>query len=154
MAGYQDLIDWCNSTAMPNNRQTAVSVNLYRAPAPSQPAEAAWVGTLNPVPPAAPQTFELEGELEPLAPKYGLAQLHIVIDISNPVHEVASATIQGNHIKPEWDGKNSLLVYNEQSDYFKDAVISGKIEIIDPNYTGTTLYPVILGPTYTYHPHP
>ena len=154
MAGYPDLIAWCNSAAMPNNRQTAVSVNLYQAPAPGQPAEAAWVGTLDTVPPVAPETFELQGELEPLEPRYGQAQLHVVIDISNPANEVASATIRGNHIKPEWSAKNSKLVYNEQSDYFQDAVISGKIEIIDPNYTATTLYPVILGPTYTYHPHP
>src|SRR5215475_3181011 len=124
MAGYPDLIEWCNSAAMPNNRQTAVSVNLYQAPAPGQPAEAAWVGTLNPVPPAAPETFALEGELEPLEPKYGQAQLRVVIDISNPANEVASATIKGNHIKPEWGGTNSKLVYNEQSDYFQDAVIS------------------------------
>jgi hypothetical protein len=99
MAAYQDLIDWCNKTQIPNNRQTAVSVSLYQAPAPGQPAEAAWVGTLTPATPTVPQTFELAGSLRPLDEKYGEVLLHIVVDAA---HQHASATIQGHKIKPPW----------------------------------------------------
>jgi hypothetical protein len=151
--GYQDLIDWCNSAALPKNRQTAVSVNLYQAPAPGQPAEAAWVGTLTPTPPSSPNSFELDGSLQPLKPQYGEVQLHIVIDLGNPTNEHASATLQGNHIKPEWQNENPVLVYNNTPDYHGDGVISGKVEIVTgPASAGSTLYPIILGPSYTYHP--
>jgi hypothetical protein len=151
MAAYQDLIDWCNKTQIPNNRQTAVSVSLYQAPAPGQPAEAAWVGTLTPATPTVSQTFELAGSLRPLDEKYGEVLLHIVVDAA---HQHASATIQGHKIKPPWHTNSPVLVFNELTDYENgDGVISGKVEIVpSPASIGSTLYPIILGPTYTYHP--
>lgn len=149
MAGYQDLIDWCNGTALPGNRKTAVSVNLYQVPAPNQPAEAAWAGTLSKSPPAAPHTFVLDGELQPVDGTHWPVQLHIVIDTQNMN---ANATISGHHIKPEWQGANSQVFYNTP-DYHGDAVISGKVEIYpSPTPNWTELFPLILGPTYTYHP--
>jgi hypothetical protein len=154
MAGYQDLIDWCNSTALPGNRKTAVSANLYEVHKPGEPAHAAWVGTLSPTP-SAPGTFALDGTLQPLgaAKPAQTVHLHVVItNIQDPNNEHASATITGPGIKPEWQSANSLILYNPP-DYHGDAVISGKVEIIpEPTPNWTELYPIILGPSYTYHP--
>ena len=144
MSGYQDLIDWCNASALPNNRKAAVSVNLYEAPAAGQPAQAAWVGTLDGAM-ATPSTFELDGSLQGLEPKFGDAHLHIVIDVQQ--QRATSATIEGHKIKPEWNGGQPVLVVNS-GDYHGDGVISGKIEI----FSESMLYPVVLGPIYTYHP--
>jgi hypothetical protein len=144
MSGYQDLIDWCNASSLPNNSKAAVSVNLYEAPAAGQPAQAAWVGTLDAAM-AAPSTFELNGSLQGLEPKFGDAHLHIVIDVQQ--QRATSATIEGHKIKPEWNGGQPVLVVNS-GDYHGDGVISGKIEI----FSESMLYPVVLGPIYTYHP--
>jgi hypothetical protein len=149
MPGYQDLIDWCNGAAMPNNRRAAVSVNLYQVPAPNEPAEAAWAGTLSKSSATAPQTFVLDGELQPLDGTHWPVQLHIVIDTQSLKN--LSATISGHHIKPEWQTAASQLVFNS-GDYYIDAVISGKVELIPTPTNWTMLYPIIPGPTYTYHP--
>jgi hypothetical protein len=145
MSGYQDLIDWCNASALPNNRRTGVSVNLYEAAAPGEPAQAAWVGTLDSTPPVVANTFELNGSLQPLEPKFGDVSLHIVIDVQQ--QRATSTTIQGHKIKSEWNTSQPVFVVNT-GDYHQDAVISGKIEI----FGESMLYPIILGPTYTYHP--
>jgi hypothetical protein len=150
MAGYQDLIDWCSGTALPGNRKAAVSVNLYEVHAPGEPAKAAWIGTLDTAP-SAPGTFELDGTLQPIDGKKPV-QLHVVIDVQDPANEHARATITGPGIKPQWESANSLILYNTP-DYHGDAVISGKVEIIpSPTPNWTELFPIVLGPTYTYHP--
>jgi len=152
MAGYPDLIAWFYDEVLPGNRQTAVSVNLYEVPAPGEAAKVAWVGTVSEAP-SAPGTFELDGTLQPVG-HHKPVQLHIVIDDQDPASEHGSATITGPGIKPQWQSANSLILYNAP-DYRGNAVISGKVEIIpSPTPNWTELFPIILGPTYTYHPPP
>jgi len=156
MPGFQDLINWCTATSRPPNRATVVSVNLFETPAAGAPESCAWIGTLSPAmktPTFGSAFLDLQGSLEPL-PSYaarGPVTLHIEVSATT---FKATATLTGGGVQSHWHDTNPgpVFLFNE-TNYHGYAVISGTIDWPPPSPplgVGTTLYPIVLSPSYTY----